>query len=368
MQGLMDDQFHQLLQKRSKFVYASPVTAEILKNLVPRMADNIKSLPLEEPTLVPVRDKSVCVTLLRAGHCPGSVMFLFEYQEKIVLYTGDYRIHKNDYKKFKLFKYPSGAPKHIDKIYLDTTFFKKQYPSFPSRDQCINSVCSIIREWIAKSKHHIVSLKTSATYGYESLFIDLSKSLGFPIHVSEREHKFYRCVPEMDKAVTLSNSTPLHNNCGPTFWEICHDVYSPSKIKSINFSAFWWTEDKLAENGGVTQEGDAVRVCYSTHASLEEGLALIRELKPDSVEPCVVPKGADAKEMGKLIESAVQESKRGGTVKEEGTEVRALFVVKEEGQSVAPECSLTPKFCSLLESPPRNSKRKKFSITPEGML
>lgn len=34
---------------------------------------------------------NVVVTAIPAGHCPGSVMFLFEQGDKKILYTGDFR-------------------------------------------------------------------------------------------------------------------------------------------------------------------------------------------------------------------------------------------------------------------------------------
>lgn len=356
MKGLDCTTFHTLLNtKKEIFIYASPVSVKILKLIQPPVAAKLKSLPLEVPTLVPVKDKFVTVTLVRAGHCPGSVMFLFEYEGKIILYTGDYRIHKNDIRKFKAFKYPSGLPKHIHKIYIDTTFFYKNYSSFPSREQCVEEVCSIISEWTAKSKYHIVHLVTSARYGYEYLFIEISRKLGLPIHVCEREYKFYRCIPEMDKAVSLSsNSTPLHNNCGTSFQLICKQQWNMT-IKTIRFSAMIWTENELVENGGIANGNDCIKVCYSTHASLEEGLALIRTLKPDAVEPCVVLQDTEKnKEMMELIVDVLREYKTDANKDESVCEkTPKMFVVKEEMHAEKSGSSDTEERCSLLESPPR---------------
>lgn len=36
-------------------------------------------------------DLRLSVTAIPAGHCPGSVMLLFEQRDKRVLYTGDFR-------------------------------------------------------------------------------------------------------------------------------------------------------------------------------------------------------------------------------------------------------------------------------------
>lgn len=57
----------------------------------------------KEPTLISIDDDTndvegndeknvkLAVTAIPAGHCPGSVMFLFDYKEMRVLYTGDFR-------------------------------------------------------------------------------------------------------------------------------------------------------------------------------------------------------------------------------------------------------------------------------------
>lgn len=345
-------------------LYTSPVSAEILKRMRPGIADKVKPLDIELPTLIPVKEKFVSVTLLRAGHCPGSVMFLFEYEGKIILYTGDYRIHKNDFKKINAFKYPSGELKHIDKIYLDTTFFSKSYPFFPSRQTCVKQVCGIIREWLKQSENHSVKLDTRARYGYEDLLIEVSKELGMPIHVRGSEYDFYRCIPEMDKAVTLSgDSTPLHNNCGNSFGDVCRQPAYPIHLKKIiRFSAMVWTEKLLidSEIGVVDGDDGITKVCYSTHASLEEGQALIKTLRPKAIEPCVVPNNQEQyEEMMELISEVMKEYNKEDCVEAKCETRTKLFDLKED--EIHSETS--PNNCSeqirnLLESPPRNRRKK----------
>lgn len=357
MKGLNNFYFHKLLNEREAvFLYASDISVNILKRLQPQIAYKLKPLPLETPCLVQVKDKCLGVTLIRAGHCPGSVMFLFEIDGKVILYTGDFRIHKNDFKKFKCFKYPSGASKHFNKIYLDTTFFSKNYPYFPPRDSTLEKVCCIIHDWIEQSTNHIVHILTNAKYGCEFLYIEISKRLQLPIHVGEKEYNLYKCIPEMDKAVTLSEkSTQLHSNCGARFNTMCLPKMHRYLVKRVHFFARGWTECELEKNGDLAIEHNIVRVCYSTHASLEEGTALIRTLKPDAVEPCVVPSDRKEKEeLMKLIDKVVGEYKY-NRKNACDADVKS-FVINNEIEVSASQNEV--EFCGVLASPPRKSRRQ----------
>lgn len=291
MIGLRNPSFHERLLKEDLFLYASSVSVKILKKLIPELpASNLKEIPMQGSTLVPVKNKFVSVTPLPAGHCPGSVMFLFEYNNKNILYTGDYRVSADDFKKFRFLYDSTGHVKHIHKLYLDTTFFKVSYPYFPARDSSLQQVCELMKQWIKKSTEHTINIETPARYGQEYLFNEIAKQMKMPIHVSEEAYNFYKCIPEMDGTITDDgNSTRLHSACGTTYQFICKSCYPKHFIKHIRFSAWVWN-NQLLRNGNMIETSDAtIKACYSCHASLEEAQELIKFLKPDLIEACVQP-------------------------------------------------------------------------------
>lgn len=94
----------------------------------------IHPLPLDTPTMIP-HTGGVSVTLIEANHCPGSCLFFFEGQQTIdagdsafkspfigssrtfrYLHCGDFRASPRHV------LHPAVKGKHIDHIYLDTTY------------------------------------------------------------------------------------------------------------------------------------------------------------------------------------------------------------------------------------------------------
>lgn len=94
----------------------------------------IHPLPLDTPTMIP-NTGGVSVTLIEANHCPGSCLFFFEGQQTIDAgdsafkspYIGSSRIfrylHCGDFRASpRHVLHPAVKGKHIDHIYLDTTY------------------------------------------------------------------------------------------------------------------------------------------------------------------------------------------------------------------------------------------------------
>jgi DNA cross-link repair 1A protein len=114
------------------------VSAEETANLIIHMLAVdprwIHPLPLDTPTMIP-DTRGVSVTLIEANHCPGSCLFFFEGQQTID--AGDSAFKSPFIGSSRIFRYlhcgdfrasprhvlhPAVKGKHIDHIYLDTTY------------------------------------------------------------------------------------------------------------------------------------------------------------------------------------------------------------------------------------------------------
>nr|XP_045730327.1 protein artemis isoform X2 [Mirounga angustirostris] len=154
-------------------LYCSPVTKELLLTS-PKYKfweKRIISIEIETPTQIPLVDEAsgekeeVVVTLLPAGHCPGSVMFLFQGNNGTVLYTGDFRLAKGEASRMELL-HSGGRVKDIQSVYLDTTFCDPKFYQIPSREECLSGVVELVRSWITRSPYHVVWLNCKAAYGF----------------------------------------------------------------------------------------------------------------------------------------------------------------------------------------------------------
>lgn len=262
-------------------------------------------------------DNCISVTLIPAGHCPGSVMFLFEKNDGTrILYTGDFRVNIQQFMKFKHFLNNDGTTKIIHKMYFDSTFWNESYKHFPKRTKSCNYICDIISEWISKGENYLISLSTPATYGSEYLFKKISIQLKMPIHVQEKAFKIYRLVnktyfhmiilidiinffhsqiSEMENAVTQNSKITQIHSCSSERNLLknikCRSENESFKIRHIRPSALRWAS--LGIETSVfkeDKENNSFNVCYSSHSSYDELCQFLFFFKPKKIEPCVVPK------------------------------------------------------------------------------
>uniref|UniRef100_A0A8D0W9B0 DNA cross-link repair 1C n=1 Tax=Sus scrofa TaxID=9823 RepID=A0A8D0W9B0_PIG len=196
-------------------LYCSPVTRELLLTN-PRYRfweKRIVSIEVETPTQISLIDEAsgekeeIVVTLLPAGHCPGSVMFLFQGNNGTVLYTGDFRMAKGEAARMELL-HSGGSVKDIQSVYLDTTFCHPKYYQIPSREECLRGILELVRSWITRSPYHVVWLNCKAAYGYEYLFTNLSEEFGVQVHVNKLD--MFRNMPDILHHLTTDRGTQIH--------------------------------------------------------------------------------------------------------------------------------------------------------------
>ncbi|KAI4494964.1 hypothetical protein M0804_001165 [Polistes exclamans] len=301
MNGL-NHSFFEYLTKCNKYLYCSPISKLILQNKFSlNDSCNIKEINIDTQVVIEYDDQQgnnhvVVVLSVSAGHCPGSLMFLFEKEDKLILYTGDFRIHPDDLSKLRSLHIKQGSrllPKKFDKIYLDTTFLNPDFSYLPSRKESITKIYEAIKEWLDQDPRNVVMLECSACYGSEFLFMELSKSLNMQIHVKDYVYDTYRSIAELAPHITNDfNSTPIHACTKKSDRSLkCRYNVSKENILIIVPSVLKWQGKDISKIAEWDEHRRSTfNVCYSMHSSYNELKAFIEYFDPVDVFPCVCPK------------------------------------------------------------------------------
>ncbi|KAG5845800.1 protein artemis [Anguilla anguilla] len=323
-----------LLKRKLKFsltvkLYCSPVTKELLLNN-PKYGfweDHIVALEVDNPTQISLVDEitgekeDIVVTLLPAGHCPGSVMFLIEGNQGTVLYTGDFRLAKGEVARME-FLHSGGRVKDIQSVYVDTTFCDPSFFQIPSREACLNGIMELVRDWIIQSPYHVVWFNCKAAYGYEYLFTNLSEEFGRQIHVKNMD--MFRRMPEILCHLTTDRMTQIHACRHPKDEEFlrgsrlpCGSTApngTPLNIISIKPSTMWFGERTRKANVVVKTGASSYRACFSFHSSYSEIEDFLSYICPVNIYPNVIPLGRTLDNVKEILKPLCREHSRRGAI------------------------------------------------------
>ncbi|XP_044041237.1 protein artemis [Siniperca chuatsi] len=317
MKGLKGPILKRKLQfSRTVRLYCSFVTKELLLSN-PKYAfweEYIVPLELESPTQISLVDEAsgekeeIVVTLLAAGHCPGSVMFLFEGSQGNVLYTGDFRFAAGDASRIEHL-HSGSRVKDIQTVYLDSTFYDPRFYQIPSREACLNGISELVRNWISQSSYHVVWLNCKAAYGYEYLFTNLGEEFNTQIHV--KSLAMFKKMPEILSYVTTDRRTQIHACRHPKDEEFfqgsrlpCGCTASdgtPLRIISIKPSTMWFGERMKKTKVIIKTGASSFRACFSFHSSYLEIKDFLSYLQPVNIYPSVIPLGRTLTEVTQML-------------------------------------------------------------------
>ncbi|KAF9581832.1 hypothetical protein BGW38_001018 [Lunasporangiospora selenospora] len=224
----------------SSLIYCSQITAKWIPMLASRSSQTafengqsstlerryahlsryLRPLEVDIPNYLDLGNgRKVRCTLLPAHHCPGAVMFLLQDDRSCILYTGDARNEAVDLAALKAMKmFGFGAPQ-IDQLYLDTTCCHVAFKEFPSREIAISDLVTFINHRPRLAHYYI----DAWTFGYEDIWIALSKAFQSKVHVSPYLYELYKAIDDMIEPkilphLTLDGRSARFHSCrlGPT--------------------------------------------------------------------------------------------------------------------------------------------------------
>ncbi|XP_060850020.1 protein artemis-like [Rhopalosiphum padi] len=295
MRGIQDHSFQVTFNNtKNMMLYASPLTITFLKRnkTINLREDKLISLEIGFPNLLKVHSdifEYICVTLLPAGHCPGSVMFLIEAGAHRILYTGDFRIQLQDFKLFKpllIDNEGNRGPKNISALYLDTTFASKKYYEFPMRKESSANLIKLVEEWLHQDPNNKICLWMPGYVGIEFAIVEVAKHFKCSVHVHKQKYEeLYSSIAELDNFVTpIYTNNRIHacskNECDT---DNINCMKLNKNVKCVQLNALAFTKDVINTGGHVIVKNNITRVCYSSHPSCKELREIVKFLNPEKL-------------------------------------------------------------------------------------
>ena len=154
MVGLNEPELFERLKHHKLKIYCHKVSAALLSALplyillttyiIPLDSDNETTLNV---SLGGDKTHALTVTLIPAGHCPGSVRFLLVSKEKFVLFTSDFIWKVCHTKRINhLFENLQEAAVH--NVYIDTAVGKTDSNFIPCRESCHSAIFQAVSAWL----------------------------------------------------------------------------------------------------------------------------------------------------------------------------------------------------------------------------
>ncbi|CAN4079032.1 unnamed protein product [Withania somnifera] len=237
--------------------------------------------------------KGIKVTMLDANHCPGAALIHFRLPNGLTyLHTGDFRASK------LMQSYPLLANRHINILYLDTTYCNPKY-RFPSKEDVLEFVVGVTRRYLNNHPKTIVVVG-AYSIGKEHVYFAISKALGVKIYASASRRRTLRSfgwAGISDNLSTNGKDTPLHIlPISSLRFEVLQRYLASQEGKYTSLLAFrptgWTYSETIEENlnlikptskGNVTIYG----VPYSEHSSFTELQQFVQFLRPEKIIPTV---------------------------------------------------------------------------------
>ena len=283
------DHFIGLTNKWKNKIYCSEITAELVKMRFKNISYLVVALPLNKQITI----DTFKVTLLEANHCPGAVIFVFEFENGTsILHSGDFRANE------KMVNDLTRGGYYFSTIYLDTTYLDSKY-SFPPQDKVIEFTTSKVMECLQKYPDTLV-ISGTYTIGKERVFIDIAKKLQKKICVEKQKLNILKCFKDknLNSMLTLNPyDTNIHVvQMNKLSWPSLKAIYARnshiySKLLAIKPTGWTFTKCKNSELESLKIDFEKniilMEIPYSEHSSFSELKNFVEALKPNKVIPTV---------------------------------------------------------------------------------
>lgn len=268
-------------------IHVSHTTLQLIKHRWGATSPITKHLKAWRPLRwchVTIRGQHVEVACVEAGHCAGSLMWLFVLPNgSTAVFTGDYRPHSNplDWSGWS-------KVKPVSLLFYDTSFHNPQVV-LPSVSQSVRALNRVYQQCGAHQTFAVVC-HTGGTEQLVGLWCRKYKQTWYVDESCKHRKETHLGLQELAGHLEAKSAHAADVVCvGNTFRRGREDyvLVKPSAIWFLCHANELHRDKERSLGNPVEDTQGTWRVHYSTHPSYQENMALIRALKPQMVSQCV---------------------------------------------------------------------------------
>jgi DNA cross-link repair 1A protein len=179
------DHYIGLKKKFKHKIYLSPITAVLVSQFIGVAEELMEIVHVNVPFYV----NDVKITPMDANHCPGALLFLFQFPDgRNVLHTGDFRAN------YSMVELLNKWNCKLDLVYLDTTYLhskRRMPPQSESIEYLITNVQRYLEENIGEKFLIIVG---AYLIGKEKVWMAIAKRFNFKVFLDKERLKAFKAI------------------------------------------------------------------------------------------------------------------------------------------------------------------------------
>lgn len=277
------DHYIGLRKKFSHTIYLSEITAKLVRAFIGVSEEYLTIVHVNVPFYI----NDVRIIPLNANHCPGALLFLFQFPDgRNILHTGDFRANDDMIVKLREFDCLS-----LDIIYLDTTYLHTR-KMIPSQEASISFLLENVEKYLeANIGEKYLILVGAYLIGKEKIWMAIVEKFNFKVYLEKERLKAFKeictCSQEFfnfyKKHVTLNEEeadvrvVSMLQIFYPNLRDFLRE-HQDSFNTILGVVATGWENQKYS-SGKIS----ILSVQYSEHSSYSELENFVVKTKPKSV-------------------------------------------------------------------------------------
>ena len=179
------DHYIGLRKKFKHKIYLSEITALLVKQFIGVSDELLKIVHMNVPFFI----DDVKITPMDANHCPGALLFWFQFPDgRNVLHTGDFRANNQ---MVELLTYWNCK---LDLVYLDTTYLSSKR-RMPPQDESIEFLLKHVQKYLNDNIGEKFLIVVGAyLIGKEKVWMSIAQKFNFKVYLEKERLKAFKAV------------------------------------------------------------------------------------------------------------------------------------------------------------------------------